>query len=97
MESAAKAARAILTGLHEVMAAKTDAQAKLDQIVDIIGEALNSEVCSIYLLREGALELCATRGLNESAVHVTRLGFGEGLVGTIAENVETLKSEAKRS
>jgi phosphotransferase system enzyme I (PtsP) len=90
MESAAKSARAILTGLHDVMAAKTNPQSKLDQIVEIIGEALNSEVCSIYLLREGALELCATRGLNESAVHVTRLGFGEGLVGTIAENVETL-------
>jgi phosphotransferase system, enzyme I, PtsP len=41
-------------------------------------------------LREGALELYATRGLNESAVHVTKLGVGEGLVGTIAENVETL-------
>ena len=41
-------------------------------------------------LRDGALELFATRGLNEAAVHVTRLGFGEGLVGTIAENVETL-------
>ncbi len=90
MESAAVAAREILTGLHDVMAARGNAQSKLDRVVDIIGEALNSEVCSIYLLRDGALELCATRGLNESAVHVTRLGLGEGLVGTIAQNVETL-------
>ncbi|RYY46906.1 MAG: phosphoenolpyruvate--protein phosphotransferase, partial [Sphingomonadales bacterium] len=49
-----------------------------------------SEVCSIYLLREGVLELYATRGLAQEAVHVTRLGLGEGLVGTIAANVETL-------
>ncbi|MBK7161415.1 MAG: phosphoenolpyruvate--protein phosphotransferase [Sphingomonadales bacterium] len=90
MESAAIAARNILTGLHEVMASGNHAQAKLNQVVNIIGEALSSEVCSIYLLRDGVLELFATRGLNQDAVHVTRLGFGEGLVGTIAENVETL-------
>jgi phosphotransferase system, enzyme I, PtsP len=90
MESASRSARLILTGLHDVMAAKGNAQAKLNQVVNIIGESLSSEVCSIYLLREGALELYATRGLNESAVHVTKLGVGEGLVGTIAENVETL-------
>ena len=90
MESATQSARNILTGLHEVMASKTHAQAKLNHVVNIIGEALSSEVCSIYLLRDGAYELFATRGLNEAAVHVTRLGYGEGLVGTIAENVETL-------
>lgn len=90
MESATRSARNILTGLHEVMASKNHAQGKLNHVVNIIGEALSSEVCSIYLLRDGALELFATRGLNEAAVHVTRLGLGEGLVGTIAENVETL-------
>ncbi|MFM5894733.1 MAG: phosphoenolpyruvate--protein phosphotransferase, partial [Novosphingobium sp.] len=51
---------------------------------------LDSEVCSIYLLREGMLELFATRGLSQEAVHVTRLAIGEGLVGTIAENIDTL-------
>ncbi len=90
MESAAIAARSILTGLHEVMASGNHAQAKLNQVVNIIGEALSSEVCSIYLLRDGVLELFATRGLNQDAVHVTKLAFGEGLVGTIADNVETL-------
>ena len=90
MESATQSARNILTGLHEVMASKNHAQGKLNHVVNIIGEALSSEVCSIYLLRDGALELFATRGLNQAAVHVTRLGYGEGLVGTIAENVETL-------
>jgi phosphotransferase system, enzyme I, PtsP len=90
MESATLAARSILTGLHDVMAANTHAQAKLNQVVNIIGEALSSEVCSIYLLRDGVLELYATRGLNQDAVHVTKLAFGEGLVGSIAEHVETL-------
>ena len=84
------AAREILTRLHDVMASRANAQGKLNQVVQIIGEALNSEVCSIYLLREGVLELFATRGLRQEAVHVTTLAPGEGLVGTIAKDVETL-------
>ncbi|WP_448501631.1 phosphoenolpyruvate--protein phosphotransferase [Sphingomonas sp.] len=88
--SAAASAREILVRLHDVMAARTPAQAKLNSVVNIIGEALDSEVCSIYLLREGVLELFATLGLSEAAVHVTKLAMGEGLVGTIAANVETL-------
>jgi phosphotransferase system enzyme I (PtsP) len=91
--TAAAAARKILVRLQDVMAARTPAQAKLNKVVEIIGEELSSEVCSIYLLREGMLELFATRGLKQEAVHVTRLGLGEGLVGTIANNVETLNLE----
>lgn len=88
--SAAQAAREILRRLHGVMAANTGAQAKLNSTAQLIGEALNSEVCSIYLLRDGVLELFATRGLNQSAVHVTKLALGEGLVGAIATRIETL-------
>ncbi|ALH79569.1 phosphoenolpyruvate--protein phosphotransferase [Sphingopyxis macrogoltabida] len=88
--TAAQSARTILTRLHEVMAARTNAQSKLNQVVGIIGECLDSEVCSIYLLRDGSLELYATRGLKQEAVHVTRLALGEGLVGTIADQIETL-------
>ena len=40
MESASQSARNILTGLHDIMAAKSNAQAKLNQVVNIIGEAL---------------------------------------------------------
>ncbi|QNE05762.1 phosphoenolpyruvate--protein phosphotransferase [Croceicoccus marinus] len=90
MPSAVSAARQILTSLHEVMASRNNAQSKLNQVVELIGESLDSEVCSIYLLREGMLELFATRGLNQDAVHVTRLAIGEGLVGSLAEHVETL-------
>ena len=87
---AVSAARTILTRLHEVMASRNHAQAKLNTVVEVIGVSLNSEVCSIYLLREGMLELFATRGLEQSAVHITRMAIGEGLVGTIAGNIETL-------
>ncbi len=88
--AAAASAREILTRLHDVMARRLPAQSKLNAVVEIIGSALDSEVCSIYLLREGVLELFATRGLSQEAVHVTKLAMGEGLIGTIAANVETL-------
>ena len=90
MANAIIAARTILTRLHEVMASRERAQAKLNTVVEVIAEGLNSEVCSIYLLREGMLELFATKGLDQDAVHVTRMALGEGLVGTIGGNVETL-------
>ena len=97
MPSAAASAREILRRLHDVMASRTPAQAKLNAVVNIVGEAMASEVCSIYLLREGVLELYATRGLAQEAVHVTKLALGEGLVGTIAQTVEMLNLDEAAS
>ena len=85
MSASATSAREILTGLHDVMARRGTAQAKLDHVVDLIAGAMASEVCSIYLRRDNLLELYATHGLRKEAVHVTRLALGEGLVGTIAD------------
>src|SRR5258708_12491790 len=82
--SAATSAREILTGLHAIMARRGSAKHKLDQVVDLIAGKMDSDVCSIYLLRDNNLELFATHGLRKEAVHVTRLHMGEGLVGTIA-------------
>ncbi|GGE18925.1 phosphoenolpyruvate--protein phosphotransferase [Polymorphobacter glacialis] len=94
--AAVSAAREILRRLHEVMAAKTGAEAKLNQVVRIVADALSSEVASIYLLRDGMLELYATQGLAQEAVHVTRLSMGQGLVGVIAATREPLNlAEAK--
>jgi len=88
--TAAASAREILTGLHEIMARRGSAQGKLDHVVDLIADAMGSDVCSIYLLRENYLELFATHGLRKEAVHVTRLKMGEGLVGTIAGEARIL-------
>ena len=97
MPSAVASAREILVRLHDVMASRAAAQAKLNAVVGIVGEGMHSEVCSIYLLREGVLELYATRGLAQEAVHVTKLALGEGLVGTIAEDVEVLNLDEATS
>src|SRR4051795_9184104 len=82
--SAATSAREILTGLHAIMASRGSAQSKLDKVVDLIAGKMNSDVCSIYLLRDNNLELFATHGLRKEAVHVTRLHMGEGLAARIA-------------
>ena len=95
--TAAASAREILVRLHDVMASRTPAQAKLNQVVRIIGDATASEVCSIYLLREGVLELYATEGLAQEAVHVTKLALGEGLVGIIAAQGEILNLDEAAS
>ncbi len=95
--TAATSAREILTGLHEIMAKRGSAQAKLDRVVDLIAEAMASEVCSIYLLRQNELELFATHGLRKEAVHVTRLKLGEGLVGTIAADGSILNLDEAAS
>ena len=97
LPTAAASAREILTGLHDVMARRGSAQTKLDRVVDLIAAAMASEVCSIYLLRDQSLELFATHGLRKEAVHVTRLAFGEGLVGTIAEEGRVLNLDEAAS
>ena len=78
--------RLLLRRLHSVMAGGGSAQEKLDRVVRVIAQNMVAEVCSIYLVRAGGiLELFATEGLKEEAVHRTRLHVGEGLVGLVAE------------
>jgi phosphotransferase system enzyme I (PtsP) len=53
-------------------------------VVQIIARSMVAEVCSLYMRRaNGEMELFATEGLDSSAVHVTRMKPGEGLVGEI--------------
>jgi phosphotransferase system enzyme I (PtsP) len=87
----------LLRKLREVMAEPVSAQERLDRIVVLIAGNMVAEVCSVYVLRaDGALELYATEGLNRSAVHLTTMRAGEGLVGLIAETADMLNlSEAQ--
>lgn len=79
--------RAVLIRVRDLLAKFDDGQDRLDKIVGMIAEAMGSDVCSIYLLRdENTLELCATKGLRPASVHQTRLRLGEGLVGRIARD-----------
>ena len=78
--------RKLLGRLRDAMASDVAGQARLDKITQLIANSMGCEVCSIYLFRdEDTLELCATEGLNEAAVHETRMKLGEGLVGRVAK------------
>lgn len=77
--------RKLLGRLRDAMAGDVEGQARLDKITNLIADSMGCEVCSIYLFRdEDTLELCATEGLNQDAVHKTRMKLGEGLVGQVA-------------
>ncbi|MEM7739257.1 MAG: phosphoenolpyruvate--protein phosphotransferase [Pseudomonadota bacterium] len=77
--------RVLLRQLREVMAEESDAQTRLDHLVEAIARNMVADVCSIYVRRaDDALELTATQGLRKDAVHQTRLAWTEGLVGLVA-------------
>jgi phosphotransferase system enzyme I (PtsP) len=89
--------RLLLRRLREVMAGPDTAQKRLDQVVHVIARNMVAEVCSVYLIRDGVLELFATEGLKLEAVHRTTLRIGEGLVGLIAEQGRPLALSDARS
>ena len=77
--------RKLLGRLRDALAESSAGQARLDRITHLIGDSMQTEVCSIYLFRDDdTLELCATEGLKPEAVHQTRMRIGEGLVGRVA-------------
>ena len=79
--------RSLLRQIRESMAGGGPVQARLDMAVRIIAQSMVAEVCSLYLRRAaGDMELFATEGLSPEAVHVTRMGPGEGLVGEIVRS-----------
>ena len=79
--------RKLLQRLKDTLAEDTAGQDRLDRIVQMIAQSMQSDVCSIYLFRDTeTLELCATEGLNAASVHQTRLKLGEGLVGRVARS-----------
>jgi phosphotransferase system enzyme I (PtsP) len=77
--------RKLLRRLRDTLAERGKGQERLDRITHLIADSIGTEVCSIYLFRDiETLELCATEGLNRTAVHKTRMKLGEGLVGRVA-------------
>ena len=83
--------RRMLARLRDVMAGVGAVQGRLDKVVALIAQDLRADVCSCYVMRAGeVLELFATFGLAQKAVHQTRLRVGEGLVGEIAAHARPL-------
>jgi phosphotransferase system enzyme I (PtsP) len=83
----------LLKHMREAVTGEGGAQERLDKAVKIIAAHLVADVCSIYLRSpDNQLELYATEGLRRDAVHRTRLGWGEGLVGVVAATQQPLST-----
>ncbi len=77
--------------VQEVNAAR-DLEHTLSIIVSRVKQAMQVDVCSVYLLDTAtdAYVLMATDGLNPAAVGVVRLARGEGLISVVGETEEPL-------
>ena len=80
----------LLKRIRALMASEDGVQERLDKFVKIIAASMKVNVASIYLRAGDDLQLCATKGLKQSAVHTTRLSLNEGLVGNVARRAELL-------
>lgn len=80
----------MLKRIRVLMANEEGVQERLDHFVKVIASAMKVNVSSIYLRRGNVLELCATKGLKQSAVHQTQLALDEGLVGRVASRARPL-------
>jgi phosphotransferase system enzyme I (PtsP) len=84
--------------VQEVNTAR-DLQSALDVIVSRVRDAMNTQVCSVYLLDPeiNSHVLMASEGLKKAAVGHVSLQVGEGLVGLVASNAEPVNLEDARS
>nr|WP_070961503.1 phosphoenolpyruvate--protein phosphotransferase [Hyphomonas sp. Mor2] len=83
--------RLLMNRLRSVMAAEADTEARLMKVVRLIAGTMVADVCSVYRRTEdNRMELIATEGLREDAIHRTFLAIDEGLVGQIAQTAQPL-------
>lgn len=64
----------------------------LETMVELVAEAMDADVCSVYLLdeRNQRYVLMASKGLNANAVGEVSLAKGEGLVGLVGQREEII-------
>lgn len=82
----------ILKSISEVIAANDDLTSVLSEIVEILSENLDTDVCSVYVYQEETdhLVLAATCGLNKDTIGNIRLQPGAGITGSAFLNSEII-------
>jgi len=76
-----------LEDISTIILQSHDLTETITNIVDLVAQRAQSDVCSLYLLEEDqqTLTLRATRGLDKAAIGKVKLRIGEGLTGKTAE------------
>jgi phosphotransferase system enzyme I (PtsP) len=84
--------------LTSVFDRKSSLSTLLQDIVVMVAEHMNSDVCSIYLYnkKDDELVLSATVGLSESSVGRVRMKLGEGITGLSLKELRAIR-EARAS
>jgi len=85
----------MLRSIVQEVNSASDLRDVLEIIVHRVQEAMETEVCSIYLLDQDKNRyiLMATKGLNQNAVGQVSLGYSEGLVGLVGVREEPINLE----
>jgi len=87
-----------LSTIHKIVKSidrSTDLSQALNNLVQGIHNALNVDVCSLYLSDNTISEniLMATYGLNQAMVGTIHIPFAEGLVGLVTQTMEPVNVE----
>ena len=79
----------ILEDISTLISHSHDLQETLKNIVAIVSERMETEVCSLYMLdrQKNRLTLWATMGLDQEAVGKVSMGINEGLTGLVIEQM----------
>lgn len=85
----------ILRSLVQEVNSARDLQEALDVIVSRVQNAMDTEVCSVYLLDPATNRyiLMATEGLYQQAVGQVSLAYSEGLIGLVGSREEPINLE----
>ena len=85
----------ILRSLVQEVNSARDLNEALDIIVSRVQKAMNTEVCSVYLLDPASNRyiLMATEGLYKDSVSKVSLAYSEGLVGLVGSREEPINLE----
>ncbi len=77
-----------LQDISAIILQSHDLTETITNIVDLVAQRAQSDVCSLYLLEDDqkTLTLRATKGLDKAAIGKVSLQIGEGLTGKTAEN-----------
>jgi len=82
----------LLDRITKVIAESHDFRGTVDNIVAMVREEMQADVCSLYLYDEKAddLILVATSGLDQSSIEKVRMSPSEGLTGLVFESKKSL-------
>ncbi len=81
-----------LQDISTIILQSHDLDETITNIVDLVAQRAQSDVCSLYLLEEDqkTLTLRATKGLDPAAIGKVSLQIGEGLTGKTAEEKQVM-------